>query len=149
MDGSCLMCMTGDDDYWVFYNEHHPRARREQTCGECRRSIARGERYWTQGGLTEDGGFEWHKTCEHCTIASRWLEVVCHGWIFDARQEDFLSHVIGDERYIRSRPLVRLVRWMVADWRDRTGELRPLDDVQALTNDAVAAYQHLARAVPA
>lgn len=134
------MCMVGDDDYWEFYNEYTPRAKQDHVCGECGRTIAKGERYRTQGGKN-DGQFEWHKTCLHCDAASKWLVVVCEGWIFGARQEDFLSHVVGEEKYVRSRPLTRLVRWMVADWRDRAGELRPIEDVQAVTSEAIQAYR--------
>lgn len=134
------MCMIGDDDYWSFYNEFTPLARKTHTCGECGRTIGRGERYHTQGGLAEDR-FEWHKTCAHCTIASRWLQVVCDGWVFTARFEDLREHVDGDEKYLRSRPLVRLVRWMRDDWHDKAGELRPIEEVRRLVDEAIAAYK--------
>lgn len=133
------MCMTGDDEYWDFYTEHTPRARQDHPCGECGRTIRKGERYHTQGGLNE-GAFLWYKTCSHCDEASRWLSKVCDGWVFGRREEDFLEHVVGDETYVRSRPLVRLVRWMRADWTDRDGNLRPIEAVKALTNEAIVAY---------
>ena len=135
------MCMYGDDEYWHWYTEYHPKARKEHRCGECSRTIAKGERYWTQGGITDDQEFQWHKTCEHCAAASKWLEVVCDGWIFNARFADLYNHVAGDERYLRSRPLTRLVRWMRADWSDKNGDLRSLDDVETLTDEAIAAYR--------
>lgn len=134
------MCMVGDDDFWEFYNEFHPKAKIEHRCGECRRTIAKGEHYWTQGGKHE-GSFVWHKTCEHCTIAAHWLEYVCDGWIFEARLEDFGSHVIGDERYIRSAPLTRLYRWMRAGWLDREGNLRSPESVKAVTDLAIQRYK--------
>ena len=134
------MCMVGDDDYWEFYNEYTPKAKQEHTCGECGRTIAKGERYRTQGGK-HDGDFVWHKTCLHCDVASDWLVVVCEGWIFGARQEDLTEHVIGHEKYLRTAQLTRLVRWMRADWKDRDGNLRPVDDVRALTIEAVHAYR--------
>lgn len=134
------MCMTGDDDYWEFYNEFNPKAKVEHTCVECGRTIAKGERYWTQGGKN-DGSFVWYKTCAHCTAASRWLDVACEGWIFGRREEDLSDHVVGYEKELRTRPLTRLYRWMRSDWRDRAGELRPLGDVVTLTDEAVAAYR--------
>lgn len=134
------MCMVGDDDYWEFYNEYTPKAKVEHTCGECGRTIAKGERYRTQGGKS-DGYFEWHKTCLHCDAASKWLMVVCEGWIFTRRQEDFLEHIVGTEKYLRTAQLTRLVRWMRADWRDRNGDLRSVDDVQELTALAIGAYR--------
>lgn len=135
------MCMIADEDYWTWYEERHvPRARKEHTCGECRRTIARGESYWIQGGVN-DGTFVWNKTCDHCNEASDWLLYVCDGWVFGARLEDFMEHVVGYERYIRSRPLVRLVRWMRAGWRDREGNLRSVESVTVLTEVAINAYK--------
>lgn len=135
------MCMVGDDDYWEFYNEYTPKARKPHRCGECRRTIEAGERYRTQGGK-HDGEFVWHRTCLHCDAAAEWLLVVCDGWIFGCRQEDLEAHVIGDERYVRSAPLTRLLRWMRADWRDRAGNVRPVDDVAELASQAIAAYKN-------
>lgn len=134
------MCMVGDDDYWEFYDEFNPKARKEHICGECGRTIAKGEKYHTQGGLHE-GFFIWHKTCAHCTAASEWLVEVCEGYIFGAREEDLTEHVIGHEKYLRTRPLTRLVRWMRADWHDRAGNLRPVEDVRQVTSEAVHAYR--------
>lgn len=90
-----------------------------------------------------DDGFVWHKTCEQCTAASVWLEQVCEGWVFERRQEDFESHVLGDERDLRTRSLTRLLRWMRADWRNRAGELRPLGDVMVLTAAAIREHREL------
>lgn len=142
------MCMVGDYDYWEFYNEYTPTARKDHRCQECGRTIAKGEKYCTQGGLN-DGHFQWYKTCAHCDAASRWLSVVCDGWIFGRRREDFGEHVVGYEKDIRSRPLVRLYRWMVAKWQTPTGELRSVDDVEALTEEAVVAYRRQAARVSA
>jgi hypothetical protein len=132
--------MTADEDYWDFYTSCNRTARKEHWCGECGRAIRVGERYWAQGGRT-DGCWEQHKTCAHCDEASEWLLEVCEGWVFDHREEDLRDHVIGDEKELRSRPLTRLVRWMAADWHVRSGQLRPLDDVRALTDEAIAAYR--------
>lgn len=132
--------MNGDEDYWLFYNSTDPIARKEHKCSECGRTIRKGEKYQRAGGLTEFG-FDWYKTCAHCQMASHWLQVVCHGWVFGAREQDLLDHVTGDESYLRSRPLTRLVRWMRADWAGRDGNLRPVEDVMAVTDEAVEAYK--------
>lgn len=134
------MCMVGDEEYWDWFTSHHPRARKEHVCGECRRTIRRGETYWRHGGVHE-GTFVWHVMCEHCEAATGWLVIVCDGYIFGRTEEDFTSHVTGDERELRSRPLTRLLRWMRADWCDRSGALRPVGDVMDLSNDAVRAYR--------
>lgn len=132
--------MTGDEDYWSFFTATTPVARKDHRCDECGRTIHKGERYDYAGGRTYDG-MDFYKTCAHCSAASHWLQVVCHGWVFGGRQEDLLDHVIGDEKELRSRPLTRLVRWMRADWQDRAGELRPVDAVVELTGEAIDAYK--------
>jgi hypothetical protein len=67
--------------------------------------------------------------------------VVCDGWVFNEREADLADHVIGYEKELRSAPLTRLLRWMRADWHDRAGNLRPVDDVEALTKSAITAYR--------
>lgn len=134
------MCMVADDDFWEFYNEYTPKAKVPHICGECGRTIGKGERYRTQGGKN-DGSFVWFKTCLHCDKASEWLVAVCGGWIFNRRLEDFLEHVTGHEKEVRSRPLVRLVRWMKAGWTDRNGNLRSTHDVDALVLEALGAWK--------
>jgi hypothetical protein len=134
------MCMVGDDDWWDFFTSYHPKAKQDHRCGECQRTISKGETYWTMGGK-HDGEFVWFKTCEHCQVASDWLQVVCDGWLFQRREEDFWNHVLGDESEIRTWQLTRLFRWMRADWRDRVGNLRPIEDVQALTDSAISAWR--------
>lgn len=138
------MCMVGDDDFWEWYTEKRPKVRKPFNCCECGRLVRKGETYVLQGGI-HDRQFLWNKTCAQCDEASEWLGVVCDGWIFERREEDFLEHVIGSERYLRSRPLVRLVRWMRADWRDRDGYLRSAESVKALTGEAIQAYRNQRR----
>lgn len=143
------MCMVGDEDFWTYYRESEQTARKAHVCGECGRPIELGEKYHRAEGSSEYG-WHTHKTCAHCTAASWWLETVCDGWIFERREEDLREHVIGDEKFLRSRPLTRLVRWMAADWRDREGNLRDVDAVKELTRDAIDAYRLKFRsAVPA
>lgn len=135
------MCMIVDEDYWAVYDATDRRARKQHVCGECGRRIAPGEVYNAAGGLDSYGsGWHHHKTCAHCDTAARWLHVVCGGWCFGARREDLGEHVVGHESWLRSAPLTRLYRWMSAGWRDRDGDLRSVEDVQALTDRAIAAY---------
>ncbi len=44
------------------------------------------------------------------------------------------NHTCGE---CRTAPLTRLLRWHLACWRDRNGDLRPVEDVQALTQRAI------------
>lgn len=133
------MCMVDSGEYWQFAAYVMRRARKEHRCGECRRTINPGERYEHVSGLY-DGRWDTERTCEQCRTAARWLEVVCCGFLYGAIKEDLGEHVVGDESYLRSAPLTRLYRWMSTDWRDRDGNLRPIDDVQALTTRAIERY---------
>lgn len=135
------MCMfDGGDDQWAFLSQSTPKARKSHRCGECRRMIEVGEHYSYTSGLYDGSWSEFHQ-CEQCAATVRWLDVVCQGWVYNMIQEDLLSHVTGEESYIRSRPLARLCRWMLADWRDRAGDLRSVEAVRAVTDEAVGAYR--------
>lgn len=138
------MCMVSDDAYWEFSSSKHPKARKDHACGECGRTITKGETYWFFVG-SYDGSFSTHKTCEHCDIASAWLVEACGGWVFNARQEDLGEHVDGEESYLNSPALEELYGWMKADWRDDAGDLRTPAAVKTLTDEAVLAYRtHMA-----
>lgn len=52
--------------------------------------------------------------------------------------EDLFVHVTGYEREERSAALVRVARWEADHWRDRNGNLRPVADVKALIDKAIA-----------
>lgn len=136
------MCMVDDGEGWDYglFSEGRRKARKPHRCGECNRMILTGEtyRYW-QGRY--DGYWSSGKMCAHCDVVTKWLDVVCSGYLFNAIQEDLEEHVVGDERYVRSAPLTRLVRWMRADWRDRAGELRPVEAVTDVTQRAIDAYR--------
>lgn len=134
------MCMMGDDEDWAVYSEGARRARKAHKCVECRRVIEPGETYRIAEGLFDRTWYT-HKTCAHCDAASRWLEAACGGWLYTLRQQDLGDHVVGHEKEIRSAPLTRLLRWMLADWRDRNGDLRSVDSVATVTNKAIAAYR--------
>lgn len=134
------MCMYADDGGWKLYSEADRRAAKDHTCDECHRTIAKGETYRYVSGL--DWVSECWSTfhiCAHCRQATRWLIAVCSGYMFEMTAEDLRNHVDGDEWYERSAPLVRLVRWQEADWQDRQGNLRPVDDVAAVVDRAIEA----------
>jgi len=133
--------MIDDCEPWEFHNEGRRRAAKEHRCGECRRTIAPGETYEYGSGKC-DGYFSQWKTCLHCLEASRWLSAACNGYLIGAVDEDLRHHIRGgEEDYLSSRPLIRLVRWMAADWRDRSGDLRDVEVVREVTDRAVSAYR--------
>jgi hypothetical protein len=136
------MCMIGDEDYWRVYRRDTRTAAKAHQCDECRRAIEKGERYLVAVGIGYDNDhWETWRRCEHCEEVAGWLETVCGGWIFGQIEPDLAEHVIGGESELRSRPLTRLLRWQRSDWRDRTGELRPIDAVRTVTREAVDAYR--------
>lgn len=135
------MCMIDDSEPWDFFHEAERDAGKAHRCGECRRTIERGEGHTIAKGAIE-GRWYTFRTCAHCVQVERWLRVVCDGFAYEAVEEDLGHHVRGqDEGYVSSSHLVRLVRWMSADWRDRRGELRPVADVEVVADRAIAAYQ--------
>lgn len=136
------MCMYDDSGGWRVFREATRRAAKDHKCGECGRIIAKGEEHRYATGLTYDwDSWESYRQCLHCVAASQWLLVACSGYMFNAIEEDLAEHVVGEESYLRSAPLTRLVRWMRADWRDRAGNLRPVEAVREVTAAAVAAYR--------
>lgn len=134
------MCMLDDGEGWTLFREEKRRAVKDHRCYECDRTITKGERYSYSTGLFE-GYWSTHRLCAHCDQASRWLGVACGGFLYGAVEMDLAEHVVGDEDYLRSAPLTRLVRWMRAGWRDREGTLRPVEDVRAVTDRAIDAYR--------
>jgi hypothetical protein len=132
------------DGWWDFHSDVERRAAKDHRCDECRRTIAKGERYHYSSGKWE-GSITTNRACAHCRAASRWLEVVCSGWIYEAVEQDLREHVNGDESEVGSWSLARLCAWMAKDWRDGKGDLRPLEDVKALTKKALDVYQERER----
>lgn len=108
------------------------RAAREHACGECDRTITRGEPYEYVSLLVWDGSAEWThaKTCAHCLIARRWLQRECGGWIYGSLLEDLIEH-FREGAVIRDRDVLRLGRLIVGmrnKWQ-RFGVLGPLPEV--------------------
>jgi hypothetical protein len=134
------MCMTDDGEQWTLFRSGQRRAAKDHRCCECGRTIASGEHYAYATGLIDDTWLS-YRTCVQCEAACGWLRIVCGGWVYGLTEEDLVNHVTGDERDLRSRPLTRLVRWMKADWRTRSGDLRSVEDVRSVVTDAVDAYR--------
>lgn len=87
------MCMFDGDSYWKLAEATMRRARKPHRCGECARTIVKGERYEHFSGLDDDSD-AWYtaKTCQHCLAARRWLLVACSGYIFEAVHADIGEH---------------------------------------------------------
>lgn len=86
------MCMVDSyDGDWVPFARRMRKARKEHKCAECARTIAAGETYAYDSGLTE-GEFSDSKTCAHCLIACAWLQRECHGYFMSMVMEDVQEH---------------------------------------------------------
>jgi len=135
------MCMLDDSDPWDFFHDETRRAAKPYRCCECNRWIGKGERHRYATGLF-DRNWIAYRMCAQCDEATRWLMAVCNGYMFETVDEDLGMHIRGQEEgYLSSSHLVRLVRWMRDDWKDRDGTLRSVDQVKAVTDSAIAAYQ--------
>lgn len=133
------MCMYDDGGGWKVYNEATRRAAKEHECSECHRTIAKGETYHYVSGLGYDyDAWYTNRMCAHCREMVRWLLKECGGFMFEMTWEDLRNHIDGDESEMRSAPLVRILRWGLADWRNPAGELRDVADVAAVVDRAIA-----------
>lgn len=133
------MCMIDGEPVWPATKSTR-RARKAHRCGECGREIEPGETYEYLWGICDGEQFI-AKTCAHCVEAREWLDVVCEGWLYSMVAQDLREHVDGDESYMRSRPLTRLVRWQGAKWRRRDGQLRTVEEVGEVVVQAIERAQ--------
>ena len=113
-------------------------AAKQHRCIECGRTIEPGETYRYAVGLSE--GWWWKaKQCAQCAQASRWLSVVCSGFLYEDVLHELEDHV--HEPYpIATVQLAKLVVLMRRNWQ-RNGALVPADDVCALVDRAVAPFR--------
>jgi hypothetical protein len=102
------------------YNERHPTAKKAHRCGECKRTIAPGEKYEVICGSL-DGVWETYKTCRHCCAVREWLKEVCDGWLFECVGEDLYEHFREGYGFWLGRASVGVRR----KWRRRDGALMP------------------------
>lgn len=128
------MCMAEDLYGTVNLPDEFPRAAFAHRCGECGRTIERGEQYERATGIC-DGYFFTAKTCLHCAVAREWLRVICSSWLYGAVGED-----LGEHRYedpYCTVGLLRLIVGMGRRWRYRDG-LVPLERVREWLAQALA-----------
>jgi hypothetical protein len=136
------MCMYDDSEPATVFREDQRRAAKQHRCGECQRTIERGEEYLLSAGLW-GGHWATFKTCGQCREVTKWLIGACGGFMYEMAAEDLAEHVTGEEAYVRSAALVRLMRWMTAGWRDRRGEMISVDRVVEVRRRADDAFANL------
>lgn len=120
------MADPGDFDPWDVFDGGSRRAAKEHRCGDCRRTITKGETYWYGRGLIA-GHWYTHRLCAHCNEAARWITLDSGAYGFG----EILSELAETFWDIPSLPLGRIVAHMRRQWRGVTPA-----DVRALVNVA-------------
>ena len=127
---SCSCAYVGDHtDNSYFCSESYPQARREHTCGECRRTISPGEKY-ERANLGHEGSVITFKTCEDCLSVRE--SFFCHGWIYQNIWSDLRKHIrnrLGEISSDCITPLTPKAREQVCElieerWEDLGGRVR-------------------------
>lgn len=95
MDCACIY-VDSEDSQPDTFRETKPKARKQHKCGECSRTIERGEIYSRESGIWENGP-ETYKTCSDCLSIRN--EFFCdggyYGQIIDCLREH-ISESDGD-----------------------------------------------------
>lgn len=108
------MCAIEDADPVDVWHQETRRAAKPHTCYECARTIPRGEESEYVSALYDGRWHSW-RTCQHCTAASAWMNVVCGGWLAGGLLEELVEH--WHEGY-RSIGMGRLIVGMQRRWCD-------------------------------
>lgn len=110
-------------------------AAKDHQCGDCGRTISKGERYYYGVWLDEGVDLTTVKMCAHCVAAGFWLTKVCGGHLWPGVIEELREH--WDEEWdLRSHGLGRLVLIGEHKW-ERHGTLVPVVDVSRWAREAV------------
>lgn len=115
------MCMIDGAERYYPETDEWRTARKEHRCGECNRTIRRGERHHVGGGAME-GDWYTHRTCAHCATVREWLRAECSGWVYEAVAEDLLEHFREGMGIWLGRAVVGMRR----QWRRRDGTAMPV-----------------------
>jgi hypothetical protein len=127
------MCRIDDGERADFYLERNRKARKHHACGECERTILKGERYiYTSYGY--DGTVSASKRCAHCNVAAEWLNKYCGGFLIEGIEIELEEHY--HEGY-REDNLVRIMIGMRRKWKTFAGD-RLMRMPQILKEEAVS-----------
>lgn len=121
------MCHCDDAEPYQFFDTTNPVARKLHKCSECRRAIARGERYVCHTGKW-DGEIGVFRLCAHCDAASQAVinmgvcDCVCLGNLWGGVRDEMEE--TGDGRALRLIVAARR-KWTVKRGK-RAGQLMPV-----------------------
>lgn len=130
-----------DSDGWWLIEPHDVKARKDHNCGDCGRTIAKGETY-TYGSWADGGTVLAMKMCAQCVVAGHWLMHVCGGHFWPGVVEELREHWEEDTVY-RSVGLGRLIIGAKRHWR-RNGQLIPIEQVSGWVDSALEHVPSLA-----
>ena len=123
------MCMIDDAEQIDFCSQKTHKAKQQHTCSECKRTINVGERYeYSTVKCKGVPGIYVYKTCSHCLVAGKWLQIHCGSYCFGDIEEELVEHY--DEGY-REDNLQKLLIGMRRQWRSFGEEgLLPLPRIE-------------------
>lgn len=113
------MCRIDDGERNDVSLHEYRRAAKGHNCGECDRSIAKGETYRMDKTLYDSYWSTW-RTCSHCDIGRAWLSRECGGWMFEEVREEIQEH--AEEYPIVAYPLMRFVIASKRHWQRFDGD---------------------------
>lgn len=117
------MCRIDDCERVEIFNDSDRKARKEYKCGECYRTIAKGETYHYEAGKIE-GYLDTYRTCQHCMVARKWLLRECSGWVYEQVIEEIQEHA---EEYPKiALGLRKIMIGAKRKWQRKQGGLMPL-----------------------
>lgn len=96
----CDVCIGGCDDPMEMISESTPTCRLPFKCCECRREIAKGEKYEKMVGRY-DGQFLTYRTCLLC-VEIRTIFCCGEGWMFESLWDDMREYAF--ERLTTASP---------------------------------------------
>lgn len=114
IEGESLMCRIDCGEPNDVNLHEYRRARKKYNCGECGRSIAKGETYRLDKTLYDSSWSSW-RTCSHCDAGREWLSRECGGWIFQEVREEIEEHAL--EYPIVAYSLLRFVVAARRQWK--------------------------------
>jgi hypothetical protein len=107
MEDNCSCVYVDDYESPTFHQTKFPYARKEHKCGECGRTILKGEKYEYVSSMY-DGYFGKYKTCLDCISVRK--AFFCHGYLYEGVWEMLAEHICDLRGEISSDCLVPLTK---------------------------------------